>query len=109
MASSSPPRVLPYYAVIFTSKRRDDKGYEATAQEMYVLATRQPGYLGLDGIGNGQSGISISYWQSLEDIRAWKQSLAHIRAQQQGQDKWYEEYQVHICKVERSYGFSAKL
>lgn len=106
MAPSSPPLILPCYAVIFTSRKRNDKDYQATAIEMDMLAAKQPGYLGVDSIANAQPEIKISCWQTLDSIRVWKQNLEHIKAQQQAQDKWYQD---HVCKVKRSYSFSAKL
>ncbi|CAF9930861.1 MAG: hypothetical protein GOMPHAMPRED_005753 [Gomphillus americanus] len=100
---------IPYYAVIFTSQKRDNDGYQAMATRMDELAALQPGYLGVESITNNDHGITISYWQSKEDIHAWKQNLEHVGAQTSGKKAWYQEYQVRICKVERSYGFKTKL
>ena len=100
----------PYYAVIFTSLRTDVvEGYGDTAARMVELAHEQPGFLGVesarDDRGDGPLGITVSYWESLEAIRAWKQQAEHQIAQQTGRDRWYESYKTRICKVERDYGF----
>ncbi len=50
-------------------------------------------------------GITVSYWESLESIRAWKQQTDHLMAQRWGREKWYSRYTVRICKVEREYSF----
>jgi heme-degrading monooxygenase HmoA len=93
----------PYYAVIFTSQRTGgDNGYSAMADAMAALAARQPGYLGIESAREGL-GITVSYWDSLESIAAWKQNSAHLVAQQRGRDVWYEEFKVRICRVERDY------
>lgn len=95
----------PYYAVIFTSRRTGhDQGYTEMAQRMEDLAQTQEGYLGHDS-ARSNIGITVSYWSSLESIRAWKLNSEHLLAQQQGKDNWYSEYSVRICRVEREYHF----
>lgn len=99
----------PYYAVIFTSVRADsDDGYQQTAVRMLELAAQQDGFLAVDSAREERLGITISYWRDLESIQAWKKQTEHMQAQQQGKEKWYTNYQVRICKVERSYGFEAE-
>lgn len=100
------PEFKPYYAVIFTSKRTKDfsEDYEIMAKKMEALAKAQKGFLGFDTARN-DIGISISYWQTIEDIKHWKQHLEHQVAQKNGKSKWYSWYSVRICKVEREYDF----
>ncbi len=103
MIAKTPPP--PYYAVIFSSLRTDvEAGYHDTALRMLELAAEQPGYLGVEGVREGL-GITISYWESLEAIRNWKQNTEHLLAQQKGRTDWYAAYKTRICKVERDYGF----
>jgi heme-degrading monooxygenase HmoA len=98
----------PYYAVIFTSLRTDtDAGYEEMAQEMVRLAAIQPGYLGHESARSGL-GITISYWESLEAIRAWKVNSDHLIAQKYGREKWYSAFKTRIALVERDYGLNAE-
>ena len=95
----------PYYAVIFTSLRTEvDDGYAEMAHRMAELAARQPGYLGFESTRDGL-GITVSYWESLETIKNWKQQTEHLVAQQKGRDVWYSAYKIRICRVEREYGF----
>jgi heme-degrading monooxygenase HmoA len=98
----------PYYAVIFTSLRTEvEKGYGDTAARMLELAAGQPGFLGVDSArGTDGLGITVSYWQTLESISAWKSVAAHRAAQEGGRRDWYASYQVRIARVERSYGFT---
>ncbi len=103
MIANTPPP--PYYAVIFTSVRTDvAEDYGDTATRMVELAQDQPGFLGVES-ARGGVGITVSYWESLESIRAWKQQAEHQIAQQRGRILWYESYKTRICKVERDYGF----
>jgi heme-degrading monooxygenase HmoA len=95
----------PYYAVIFTSlKTGADEGYSEMAERMNTLAKQQPGYLGHESARDGV-GITVSYWQSLEAIKNWKQVSEHLEAQQKGIKQWYSAYKTRICLVERDYGF----
>ena len=95
----------PYYAVIFTTIVTDNnEGYAETAQRMEDLAKQQKGYLGIES-ARSDIGITVSYWQTLDDIVAWKNNLEHTEARNLGREKWYKKYQLRICKVEREYGF----
>jgi len=93
----------PYYAVIFSSIRTDsDHADQAMAEQMLELASRQPGFLGFE-TARQEIGISVSYWSTLEDIRAWKDNITHRQAQGRAKE-WYRMYRVRICRVEREYG-----
>ena len=95
----------PYYAVIFTSLRTEgDNGYSEMAERMFQLAAEQEGYLGVES-AREDLGITVSYWASLEAIKAWKRNTEHLFAQQQGRNVWYASYKLRICKVELDYGF----
>ena len=99
------PKTLPYYAVIFTSTQNNNlKGYQDMAIKMQQLAKQQDGFLGMDS-ARENVGITVSYWQSHDAIKQWKQNAEHILAQQKGRDLWYDWYNVRICKVEREYSF----
>ncbi len=97
----------PYYAVIFTSLRTDgDNGYSSMADAMVNLASTQPGFLGIESVRE-VLGITVSYWDSLNSIAAWKQNSAHLAAQRRGREIWYESFKVRICRVERDYDLAA--
>lgn len=99
----------PYYAVIFSSRRTgDDEGYGEVAERMVSLASAQPGFLGVESARDDDGfGITVSYWESLESIRAWKSRLEHLAAQDAGRRRWYEHYEVRVAHVERAYAFDA--
>lgn len=95
----------PYYAVIFSTIVEDNlEGYAETAKRMEVLAQQQKGYLGIESARN-EIGITVSYWQTEADIITWKNNIEHSEARNLGREKWYKQYQLRICKVEREYGF----
>lgn len=96
----------PYYAVIFTSLRTEvEEGYSSMADRMLELAKTQDGYLGFESARN-EIGISVSYWLNLESIAAWKKNSEHLIAQKLGKEKWYKQFTIRICKVEREYGIT---
>ncbi|MEA0552734.1 antibiotic biosynthesis monooxygenase [Lysinibacillus irui] len=97
-----------YYAVIFTSQRteRDGEGYGEMAEIINTLAQQQPGFLRVESVRNDEGrGITVSYWESLEAIQAWKDNAKHLTAQQLGKGKWYTNYQVEICQIIKEYSF----
>jgi heme-degrading monooxygenase HmoA len=107
MTHSSNRPTPPYYAVIFTSVRTEgeDQGYGKMAEQMVELAKQQPGFLGVESVRDANGfGITVSYWESEEAIRAWKGHAAHQIAQERGKAEWYANYTVHVAKVERKYG-----
>lgn len=99
----------PYYAVIFSSQRTEgDNGYGETAQRMAELAAQQPGFLGMESTrGADGFGITVAYFDTEENIRAWKHNIEHAAARQKGRELWYAHYEIRIAKVERAYNFRA--
>lgn len=98
----------PYYAVIFTSTHHElDKEYEGLDDILIEIATKSGGFLGMDS-ARSEFGISVSYWKSEEDILRWKQNSDHQLAIKKGIEKWYDYYNVRVCKVERNYEFKRK-
>jgi heme-degrading monooxygenase HmoA len=75
------------------------------SERMVSLAKKQPGFLGFDSArGADLTGITVSYWDSLESIRRWKEAEEHREAQARGRAEWYTEYKIRIAKVESEYG-----
>ena len=94
----------PYYAVIFTSHRTEGgNGYGKMAAKMVELASRQPGFLGIES-ARQDVGITVSYWTDLDSIRKWKTNIEHQKAQKLGSEKWYSSFKIRISKVERDSG-----
>ena len=98
----------PYYAVIFSSKRRDggaDDGYDATSARMLELVRKQPGFLGAESTrGADGFGITVAYFESEDAIAAWRNHAEHADARARGRNEWYEHFELRIARVERAYG-----
>ncbi len=98
----------PYVAVVFTSTRTEgDQGYAAMSAAMDELAARQPGYLGIEGVRDGDLAITVSYWVDHEAARAWKAVAEHTVAQRRGREVWYQDYRVRVATVERDYAMGS--
>ena len=100
----------PYYAVIFSSIRTDDADelYETTGKKFFALATQQPGYIGAESVSNGKNGITVTYWDTTENIKIWKRQIDHLVAQKMGRELFYERYHVRIARVEREYQWTKR-
>jgi heme-degrading monooxygenase HmoA len=98
----------PYFAVVFSSVRTgvDAAGYDAMANRMVELAATMPGFLGIESArGEDGLGITVSYWATEQAIRDWQQHTDHLVAQRLGREKWYERFELRVCRVDRAYGF----
>lgn len=98
----------PYVAVIFSAVGTSDSdGYEPTLKAMREQAQAQPGFLGIESAGGARLELTVSYWSSEADARAWKAVAEHAEAQRLGRERWYQSYRVRIARVDRAYGSSS--
>lgn len=96
-------------AVIFSSQRTkaDDAGYQAAAQEMEILAAKQPGYISIESARDIDGfGITVSYWADEESARAWRDHPRHSEIRELGRALWYESYQLTVADMVRNYGWT---
>lgn len=103
MFAQTPPP--PYYAVVFSSVRTpiEDAAYRKMSDRMVELARQQPGFLGVESArGADGLGITVSYWSDMESIANWKANTEHLVAQRLGKERWYQSYQLWVCRVEKA-------
>lgn len=94
------------YAVIFRAKIREfDEQYVNVAARMRELALNHFGCKEFVATCEGGYEIAISYWETLEHIKQWKQHAEHLVAQEQGRSHWYKNYKVQIVEIVREYEF----
>jgi heme-degrading monooxygenase HmoA len=95
----------PYYAVIFTSQRTEgDRGHGQVEDRMVTLASRMPGFLGVESVRGDGLEITVSYWESEDSIREWKAHSEHQVAQDIGGQVWYADYIIRVAEVKLTYG-----
>jgi heme-degrading monooxygenase HmoA len=113
----------PYWAVVFSSRRREsgtddatgsddgyllDDGYAAAAARMEQLAAGYAGFLGIESARDGDGfGITVSYWVAPEAIQAWRDDTEHALTRDRGRADWYQHYELRVARVERAYGWDA--
>ncbi|MBI1347135.1 hypothetical protein GC163_12705 [bacterium] len=105
-----PTLTVPCYAAIFASQRTSHAAteYEQTAAAMTKLVAEQPGYLGMESVRDADGkGITISYWKSRQAMADWQSQAAHLVAQAQGRDQFYEAYGLRVGRIERDVRFDA--
>jgi heme-degrading monooxygenase HmoA len=96
----------PYYVVVFSARHTgiDQARYAETARRMFELAAEQDGFLGAESAhGPDGFGITVSYWDSLEAIAAWRANAEHSEARRVGRETWYAHYAIRVARVERAY------
>jgi heme-degrading monooxygenase HmoA len=95
----------PYYAVIFTSVKKEKlENYHETFEKLMEIVPQQEGFLGFES-ASSEIGIAISYWKDLESIKKWKANADHKIAQEKGKSDWYKTYKTRIALVQRDYEF----
>lgn len=93
-------------AVIFISESTgsDDPGYAAAAEAMAALVEQQPGFRGVDWVGDPQGGeITISYWADDASAAAWRMHPEHARIQHEGRGKWLRRYDLMVADIRRGH------
>ena len=91
-----------YYAAIFTNQRSDsgEDLYQIMSEKMVTLASKQPGFLGLESVRDDSGlGITVSYWESRDAITAWGRQADHRIAQEHGRQEFYSWFQIRIAEV----------
>ena len=85
------------YVVIFkaTIKQFDDE-YSTMAAALREKAFAEYGCIDFTSMCEGDKELAISYWPSLEHIKAWKADAFHREAQQKGASRWYADFSVEI-------------
>ncbi len=68
---------------------------------------KMEGYLGFEAFRNEKGfGVNVSYWKDLNSLMKLENNLLHQKVQELGIEKWYQNYKLRICTVERDYEFS---
>jgi len=98
-------------AVIFISQlvKPLPEIYPKVATKISKLAMEQPGYVDEQSSRDENGfGVSVSFWETVEDAKNWKENAIHKNIQERGKNEWYEWYRVEVAEVQRSYEHSQK-
>jgi len=95
------------YAVIFHSTRttHSEDLYQEHSEKMERLVKGVSGYISHHSHRDpiSREGTTISYFESLESIKQWREHPEHLETQKLGKELFYENYEVQVVKVERKY------
>ena len=92
------------YAVIFKATfKNTDPQYLETAGRLRNLALNKYGCVEFLSYSEGDQELAISYWESEEQIKQWRNDPEHKQAQANGKTRWYESYTVQVMQVVREY------
>jgi heme-degrading monooxygenase HmoA len=93
---------------IFRSRTRPEADEEAAPlrARMQELAQSMPGYISNKSFvaADGER-VSIHYWQTEEQLRAFRDHPEHKKIQRFGREKRYAEYSIYVCEILRGSRF----
>lgn len=73
---------------------------------MYELASRMPGFVSYrDYQAADGEAVSIVEFESPETLKAWREHPEHKAAQAAGRERFFSNYRIQVCRVERDYSF----
>jgi heme-degrading monooxygenase HmoA len=97
--------------VVFRNRLRDGDpaAYAETGKRMEELARQQPGFVSLKTFtaADGER-VTISEFESLSAVSAWRGQLEHLEAQRRGRAEFYAEYSLQTCDLIREAKFAAE-
>jgi heme-degrading monooxygenase HmoA len=83
--------------------------YVALAERMNALAQTMPGYISHKGFfADDGERVTIVEFEHEEGLRAWRTNKEHVAAQKLAREKYYTEYQIQVCTLDRESKFKAK-
>jgi heme-degrading monooxygenase HmoA len=82
--------------------------YVALVERMNELARTMPGYISHKGFfADDGERVTIVEFAHEEGMHAWRTNPEHIAAQKLARQKYYSEYSVQICTLDRESKFNA--
>jgi heme-degrading monooxygenase HmoA len=83
--------------------------YVALVERMNELARTMPGYISHKGFfAEDGERVTIVEFEHEEGVRAWRSNPEHIAAQRLARQKYYSEYHVQVCTLDRESHFNAE-
>jgi len=83
--------------------------YVALVERMDEIARTMPGYISHKGFfADDGERVTIVEFEHEEGLRAWRQNPEHMAAQKLARQKYYTEYHVQVCTLDRESKYKAK-
>jgi heme-degrading monooxygenase HmoA len=97
---------------VFRARLRADADMAAVAavgERMHALATAMPGFISYkDYTAADGENVTVVEFASAPEQLAWRNQAEHRQAQERGRREFFSEYQIQVCRVERSYAYSVE-
>ena len=82
--------------------------YVALVNRMAEIAATMPGYISHKGFfADDGERVTIVEFEHEEGMRAWRANPEHRAAQKLAREKYYTEYSVQVCTLDRESKFKA--
>ena len=83
--------------------------YVALVEKIAAIAKTMPGYISHKGFfAEDGERVTIVEFEHEDGLRAWRTNPEHLAAQKLARTKYYTEYHVQVCTLERELKFKAK-
>ena len=83
--------------------------YVALVERMNALARTMPGYISHKGFfADDGERVTIVEFEHEQGLRAWRTDKEHVAAQKLARERYYTEYHVQVCTLDRESKFKAK-
>ncbi len=89
---------------VFKSRLRPgvEEEYGKLAETIYALAATMPGFVSAtDYVGADGERVALIAFDSAETQVAWRDHPEHKRVQRLGRERFFAEYELLVCSVER--------
>ena len=96
---------------VFRSRLRPGLGDEhrASVRRMMELAETMPGYIAhKDYTADDGERVTIVEFEHEDGQRAWRMNPEHRAAQKLAREKYYTEYHIQVCTLDRESKFKAQ-
>jgi len=93
---------------IFRARVRADNAeqYYTLADEMGEIARAMPGFISWKGyFSEDGERVSVHEWETAEALEAWRTHPEHLRIQELGREKFYDEYTLYVMDEPRTSKF----
>ena len=96
--------------VVFKIALRPDlpqSEYEEAGARMVELVSGLHGFVGMDYAPIEGGELLIARFESHEALSRWREHPEHVRTQQLGRERYFQNYQIEVCELVRAYDFDA--
>ena len=95
---------------VFRSRLRPEhqEEYSRVADRIHHLAETMPGFVSITTfVAPDGERVSVVEFESEQTHAAWRDHPEHREAQRLGRERFYAEYRIQVCTVQRDYSFAA--